>query len=110
MRTKSQSCLDLPLAALQGNTVQFLSNSETFFRMSSTCIVQPFDLVKSRLQVHGEGIKGKGMGPFQLMREIRRVEGIRGFYNGLSAALARQITYTSGRMGAFDTLNSLYIE
>merc|ERR1719419_2246577 len=78
--------------------------------MSATCIVQPFDLMKSRLQVYGEGSSAMRKGPIQLFIEIKQKEGIRAFYNGLSAGLARQLTYTAGRMGAFDSLNSLYQE
>ncbi|MES1902849.1 MAG: hypothetical protein MHPSP_002037 [Paramarteilia canceri] len=77
--------------------------------VSSTCIVQPFDLLKSRLQVQGEGTKIK-KSFIQVALEIKKKEGILTFYNGLSAALTRQIFYTTTRMGSFDSFYQIYKE
>lgn len=68
--------------------------------MMATCVIQPVDLVKVRLQVRGE--QGhKNLSPFDVAREIRADAGVRGFYRGLDSALFRQATYTTARFGIY---------
>ncbi|KAG6447488.1 hypothetical protein O3G_MSEX004986 [Manduca sexta] len=71
--------------------------------MMSICIVQPADLVKTRMQLIGKQ-GGKKVSTSEVVKQIAKTEGIFGFYHGLSAALFRQATYTTGRMGCFNTL------
>ena len=74
-----------------------------FSGMFSTCIVQPIDIVKVRLQVRGE-TGNANLSPFNVAREIRTQTGIRGFYKGLDSALVRQSTYTTTRFGVYHTV------
>lgn len=68
--------------------------------MCSTCIIQPVDIVKVRLQVRGEA-GNKNLSPFDVARELRAQAGIKGFYKGLDSALVRQATYTTTRFGVY---------
>lgn len=77
--------------------------------IGATCIVQPIDLIKTRLQLAGAAEAGKAAagapkGDWQAVRAIVQQQGIRGMYTGLSSALMRQATYTTTRMGMFQFL------
>ncbi|KAL5103646.1 Mitochondrial 2-oxoglutarate/malate carrier protein [Taenia crassiceps] len=73
--------------------------------MMATCVVQPLDLVKTRLQVSGEGGAAKLYNStFHAIRTIVRQEGVLKLYSGLSAALLRQATYTTARLGIYTSL------
>ncbi|CAK8690307.1 unnamed protein product [Clavelina lepadiformis] len=73
--------------------------------MGATLFVQPLDLVKNRLQLSGEGGKQKlYKNSFDAVTRILRSEGIIGVYNGLSAGLLRQATYTTTRLGVYTIL------
>lgn len=79
--------------------------------MGATCFVQPLDLVKNRMQLSGAGGKPKEYrSTFHACRVIIRQEGFFAMYNGLSAGLLRQLTYTGTRLGVytylFDTFKS----
>ena len=63
--------------------------------------MQPIDLVKTRLQLHGEGALGKVPSPFLVARQILSAHGLAGFYVGFSAAVTRQLTYGTARLGLF---------
>ncbi|GLC44514.1 hypothetical protein PLESTB_000065100 [Pleodorina starrii] len=67
--------------------------------MMATCIIQPIDMVKVRIQL---GAKG---GPLAVGAEIARKDGIRALYKGLSAGLLRQATYTTTRLGVFNMMS-----
>ena len=69
--------------------------------MGATSIVQPLDLVKTRLQI---STPGQYSSTGHCIQTVYSGEGIRGFYVGLSAALLRQIVYTSTRLGIYTTL------
>jgi len=73
--------------------------------MGATLIVQPLDLVKNRMQLSGEG-GGKKLyrNSLHAVTSIIKNEGVAGIYAGLSAGLLRQATYTTTRMGVFETL------
>lgn len=76
--------------------------------MTATCVIQPVDMIKVRIQIKSEelsktGTKGS-VSPFTVMSEIRQSSGIKGFYRGLDSALARQIFYTTTRLGIYKTL------
>ena len=68
--------------------------------MLATCLMQPVDIVKVRLQVRGEA-GNTNLSPFSVARELRSQAGIKGFYKGLDSALVRQATYTTARFGIY---------
>lgn len=73
--------------------------------MGATLVVQPLDLLKNRLQLTGEGGGQKlYKNTFDALVKISRSEGIFGMWNGLSAGLLRQATYTTTRMGIYTSL------
>ncbi len=75
----------------------------------ATLIVQPLDLIKTRLQLSGElgGAKAH-RSTVHAIANVVRAEGLLNMYNGLSAALFRQVTYTTTRMGVFQYLMDGY--
>lgn len=77
--------------------------------MGATVVVQPLDLVKTRMQVSGIGGAAKEYnGMFDAFAKIIKREGFRALYKGLSAALLRQATYTTTRLGTYTVLNEKY--
>jgi solute carrier family 25 (mitochondrial oxoglutarate transporter), member 11 len=77
--------------------------------MGATCVVQPLDLIKTRLQISGQGGQAKEFtGTLDAITKIVRKEGVRSLYKGLSAALLRQATYTTTRLGTYTFLNEKY--
>lgn len=77
--------------------------------MGATVFVQPLDLIKTRLQISGQGGSAKEFtGTFDAITKIVRREGIRSLYKGLSAGLLRQATYTTTRLGTYTFLNEKY--
>jgi len=73
--------------------------------MGATCIVQPIDLIKTRMQLSGELGKAKEhKSSLHALINIGRQEGVRNLYKGLSAALLRQATYTTTRLGVYSSL------
>uniref|UniRef100_A0A5K3FG20 Mitochondrial 2-oxoglutarate/malate carrier protein n=1 Tax=Mesocestoides corti TaxID=53468 RepID=A0A5K3FG20_MESCO len=73
--------------------------------MLATCVVQPLDLVKTRMQISGEGGAAKAYNnTFHAIKTIVRQEGAFKLYTGLSAALLRQATYTTARLGIYTSL------
>ncbi|XP_026495756.1 mitochondrial 2-oxoglutarate/malate carrier protein-like [Vanessa tameamea] len=73
--------------------------------MMGICVVQPADLVKTRMQLSGPSGKKSVLG---VVGDILSKEGVSGFYTGLSAALFRQATYTTGRLGCYNGLSNYY--
>lgn len=72
-------------------------------------VVQPLDLVKTRLQISGQGGSAKEFtGTIDAITKIVKGEGVRSLYKGLSAALLRQATYTTARLGTYTFLNEKY--
>jgi len=75
--------------------------------MGATLFVQPLDLVKNRMQISGvDPLTGKKefTSSFHALRTIVAKEGVISVYNGLSAGLARQATYTTTRLGIYTWL------
>uniref|UniRef100_A0A914PKU8 Uncharacterized protein n=1 Tax=Panagrolaimus davidi TaxID=227884 RepID=A0A914PKU8_9BILA len=72
--------------------------------MGATMFVQPLDLVKNRMQLSGTTGKKEYTSSFQALRSIIAKEGIFAVYNGLSAGLARQASYTTTRLGVYTWL------
>lgn len=67
--------------------------------MAATCVVQPLDLIKNRMQLSGEKTT-----TFRVISSILQKEGALALYTGLSAGLMRQATYTTTRIGVYRTL------
>ena len=65
----------------------------------------PIDVVKTRLQVSGDGSAGsrnyKALGVTGTISSIIKEEGATAFWNGISAAWLREASYTSLRLGMY---------
>merc|ERR1712151_7312 len=70
--------------------------------MVATTCTQPLDTLKARVQV--AAASGKSVSPFTVASQTVKNEGALVFYKGLSAGLMRQVIYTGGRFGLFDSL------
>lgn len=71
--------------------------------------IHPADVVKVRMQLAGEG---SAVSPYRgfmhAMASISRNEGVGALYSGLSAALTRQVTYTTLRLGLYSSLRDAW--
>jgi|SaaInlStandDraft_5_1057022.scaffolds.fasta_scaffold40982_2 solute carrier family 25 (mitochondrial oxoglutarate transporter), member 11 len=65
-------------------------------------VTHPVDLLKVRMQLAGELGRGKTVGIAGSIGGVFANEGLFGFYKGLSASLARQITYSTARFGVYN--------
>jgi solute carrier family 25 oxoglutarate transporter 11 len=93
--------------------------------MFATLVIQPMDMVKVRIQLvdnkiipqaNAPGAPGAtntggnkpkvSTSPLSIARTIVRDEGFGGLYKGLSAALLRQATYTTARLGIFRSISN----
>ncbi|EPB78779.1 hypothetical protein ANCCEY_02169 [Ancylostoma ceylanicum] len=72
--------------------------------MAATLFVQPLDLVKNRMQLSGTTGKKEYRSSIHCLTTIIRNEGVLAVYNGLSAGLLRQATYTTTRLGTYTYL------
>ncbi|XP_050537075.1 mitochondrial 2-oxoglutarate/malate carrier protein-like [Daktulosphaira vitifoliae] len=72
----------------------------------ATVIVHPLDVLKNRMQMAGRDISvtesQKSMG--YIVRSMIKEKGVSAFYPGLSAGILRQATYSSTRLGLYNTL------
>lgn len=66
--------------------------------------MHPFDVVKARLQA----TEGKTPNPFRVVADVGKAEGMGALFNGLSAGIARQLSYTTLRVGIFNNLTQMY--
>lgn len=68
--------------------------------------VHPADLLKVRQQLAGEA--GGAKTPLtQVAKDIVAREGVKGLYGGLSAAVARQLSYGNMRLGLYETFKEM---
>lgn len=65
--------------------------------MTAQALTHPMDVLKIRMQVSSGNLRETALCTFS-------TSGIRGFYAGLSAGLLRQMTYTTTRLGIYNTL------
>ncbi len=72
--------------------------------MAATMFVQPLDLVKNRMQVMKVSGSGAKPSSVSVLMGVVRNEGVSTLYNGLSAGLLRQATYTTTRLGIYTWL------
>jgi len=68
--------------------------------LGAAVTAQPMDLVKNRMQMAGT----ESTSSWKCACAVHRTEGLRGFYSGLSASIARQLTYTTTRLGIYNLL------
>lgn len=64
----------------------------------AACFTHPFDLLKVHLQTQQEG-KVSVLG---LTKLVLQREGVAGLYNGISASLTRQLTYSTARFAIYE--------
>ncbi|KAI0885317.1 mitochondrial dicarboxylate carrier [Annulohypoxylon maeteangense] len=67
----------------------------------AACVTHPLDLVKVRLQLRSGDAPKNMSGTFM---HIVRSQGPLGLYNGLTASLLRQMTYSTVRFGVYEEL------
>ncbi|KAI3319207.1 putative dicarboxylate carrier protein [Xylariaceae sp. AK1471] len=67
----------------------------------AACVTHPLDLVKVRLQLRSGDAPKNMSGTFM---HIVRTSGPRGLYDGLTASLLRQMTYSTVRFGVYEDL------
>lgn len=70
----------------------------------ASSVIHPIDLTKVRMQLARE--VGKEPQAMALVKETIKNEGFKGMYSGLSAALTRQATYGSARIGLHRTFSN----
>ncbi|KAK6032496.1 dicarboxylate transporter domain protein, partial [Ostertagia ostertagi] len=70
----------------------------------AACCTHPLDLLKVHLQTQQVG----KISLTQMAVKLYRTDGILSFYNGLSASLLRQLTYSTTRFGMYETLKKQF--
>ncbi|GFE53141.1 oxoglutarate malate translocator [Babesia ovis] len=75
----------------------------------ATVCIQPIDMVKVRIQLAAAAGQVQPA-PIALFKHMLRNEGLRAMYRGLDAACARQILYTTTRLGLFRTISDILKE
>jgi solute carrier family 25 oxoglutarate transporter 11 len=79
---------------------------------TATVCTHPFDVVKVRMQLSGEGgavAAAAYKNSFSAAVSIARTEGLTGIYAGLTASLLRQCSYGTARLGIYSTLFDYYV-
>ncbi|KAI2611056.1 mitochondrial dicarboxylate carrier [Hypoxylon fragiforme] len=71
----------------------------------AACVTHPLDLVKVRLQLRSGDAPKNMSGTFM---HIVRNQGPLGLYNGLTASLLRQMTYSTVRFGVYEELKARF--
>lgn len=70
--------------------------------------IHPIDVVKTRLQVSGEGTRNyKALGISGTVRVIAAEEGVSAFWKGIKAAWMREASYTSLRIGLYGPIKEV---
>lgn len=114
---KEETEVVLPLPSLQSTFhLSKMLASAGIANGIAACATNPIEVVKTRLQVAGELKHAPGDdAAFAMLRQpsIRSIvsdtykaEGVRGFYRGLKPALLREATYSSLRLGMYDSVRS----
>ena len=71
--------------------------------MGAAFCTHPIDLLKVRLQTQKAKV-GQGQSLFTTAKLLVKEEGALALYNGLSASLLRQATYSTVRFGAYEKI------
>jgi hypothetical protein len=70
--------------------------------------IHPIDVVKTRLQVSGQGTRNyKSLGIGGTIKTIFKEEGIPAFWKGIGAAWLREASYTSLRLGLYSPIKKV---
>lgn len=91
-----------------------MSNNEKYFihgglaAVTACLFTNPLDVVKSRLQLNGEGQTSSKTGFVKTMRMMIKSEGFVSLQKGLGSALAYQFVMNSTRLGLFGTLREKF--
>ena len=78
--------------------------------MIGTCIIQPVDTVKVRIQIMGESGVKESPNPFAVAAQVIKKEGLAAIYKGLDSALFRQATYATARIGIYRSMYNWRME
>lgn len=70
----------------------------------AACCTHPLDLIKVLLQTH----QGAKVSIIELTLSVVKREGVLALYNGLSASLLRQLTYSTTRFGIYEVVKQNY--
>ncbi|KAJ2555849.1 hypothetical protein EV175_002169 [Coemansia sp. RSA 1933] len=73
-----------------------------FAACAANFFTHPLDLLKVRLQTVKGAAGNNGIG--HVVKTIFTEQGVLGFYNGISAAVLRQLTYSMARFSAYESL------
>jgi hypothetical protein len=69
---------------------------------AAAACTHPLDLLKVHLQTQQEGKRGL----WEMGVRVVQTQGVRGLYNGLTASLTRQLTYSTTRFGVYEVLKA----
>jgi len=74
--------------------------------MGAACFTHPIDLVKVHLQTQKEDPGKRKLGMMQLAKRVVTYNGVTGLWNGLTASLFRQGTYSTARFAIYGAIQS----
>lgn len=75
--------------------------------VTTVTFIHPIDVVKTRLQVSGDGGRDyKALGLGGTISVVAKEEGIAAFWKGIPAAWLREASYTSLRLGLYDPIKT----
>lgn len=99
--------LETPLLLCRTPATAFTVNPSTLlYRTVATVIVHPLDVLKNRMQMAGRDLTAteaqKSMGG--IVRSMVKDKGVAAFYPGLTAGMLRQATYSTTRLGMYNSL------
>ncbi|KAJ3084782.1 putative mitochondrial ornithine carrier protein AmcA/Ort1, partial [Rhizoclosmatium globosum] len=111
VRTLSSSPPETPLSLTQLSTCGFFSGAIV------SMVLTPIELIKCKLQVQGlnkhtasASIRPTYNGPFHIVRETLRAEGVRGFYRGHLGTFLRESGGGAAWFGTYEYVCMLLIE
>ncbi|KAL3876005.1 hypothetical protein ACJMK2_033894 [Sinanodonta woodiana] len=76
-----------------------------FSSAGAACVTHPLDLLKVHLQTQ----QGANIGLIQMAVKVVKSDGLLGLYNGLSASLCRQLSYSMTRFAIYETVKKQLI-
>jgi len=83
-----------------------------FSGICSTCLIQPIDIVKTRIikasEQRARGIMTATTNPVEIVKSLWRKNGVISLYTGLQAGIMREIFYASIKMGWYQVLMDQY--
>ena len=94
-------------------------NDETYTKIALTSLSAmaaetstfPIDLIKTRLQLHGESLSScRSTTAFRVAAKIVRIEGQLALYKGLSPAILRHLFYTPIRIVGYEQLRNSFLD